>query len=30
MTPAQIRKYLADMKKAQELAKQKLDEAKAN
>lgn len=30
MTKAQVRKYVADMKEAQELAKQKLEAAKAN
>jgi len=30
MTPAQVRKYVKDMKKAQEIAKQKLENAKNN
>ena len=30
MTKSQVRKYVKDMKKAQELAKQKLEEAKNN
>lgn len=30
MTKAQVRKYVADMKKAEKLAKQKLEEAKVN
>lgn len=30
MTKAQVRKYVADMKNAQELAKQKLEKAKNN
>ncbi len=30
MTPAQVRKYIADMKKAQEIAKKKLENAKKN
>lgn len=30
MTKAQVRKYIADMKEAQLIAKQKLDAAKAN
>ena len=30
MTKAQVRKYVADMKEAQELARQKLEKAKAN
>jgi len=30
MTKAQVRKYIKDMKKAEEIAKNKLEEAKAN
>ena len=30
MTPAQVRKYIKDMKYAQEKAKEKLEEAKAS
>ncbi len=30
MTKSQVKKYIRDMKKAEELAKQKLEEAKAN
>ncbi|MDP2091315.1 MAG: hypothetical protein Q8K30_07005 [Candidatus Gracilibacteria bacterium] len=30
MTPAQVRKYVADMKKAQEIAKKKLESAIKN
>lgn len=30
MTKAQVRKYVADIKAAEKLAKQKLEEAKAN
>lgn len=30
MTPAQVRKYVKDMKRAQEEAQRKLDEAKKN
>ena len=30
MTKSQVKKYIKDMKKAEELAKQKLEEAKAN
>ena len=30
MTPAQMRKYLKDMKEAQEAAKKKLEEAEAS
>lgn len=30
MTPAQIKKYIKDMKKAQKIAKEKLNEAKQN
>ena len=30
MTKAQVRKYIKDMKEAEKIAKQKLEEAKAN
>jgi len=30
MTKAQVRKYIRDMKEAEKIAKQKLEEAKAN
>jgi len=30
MTKAQVRKYIKDMKEAEEIAKNKLEEAKAN
>jgi hypothetical protein len=30
MTKAQVRKYINDMKEAEKIAKQKLEEAKAN
>lgn len=30
MTKAQVRKYIKDMKEAEEIAKKKLEEAKAN